>query len=277
MAAVQRRWAPGHSEVAGDGAGVSARAVSVVRRRRVVLHVDRLELPAGATTALVGPNGSGKSTLLHAIAGLVPVAEGALVVRGRAPAAGRPDVASVLQATTVAPPLPITVRQVVAMGRYATVGGLRRFGARDRAAVDAALVALELGELEGRQLSELSGGQRQRALVAQAIAQSAELMLLDEPLTGVDLASAVRIQAAVDAHRNRGGTAVVATHDLAEAARADVVVLLAGRVVAAGAPAEVLTRANLTAAYQGRLVRLADDVLVVDDGSHHEHHDHHGT
>ena len=220
-------------------------------------------------TALVGPNGSGKSTLLHAIAGLLEPDAGTIEVLGASPAEARQRVAYVLQSVAVTEHLPITVQEVVTMGRYATAGAFRRLTADDRALVDAAIERLELTDLAGRHLGELSGGQRQRTLVAQALAQDADLLLLDEPVTGLDLASADRIRDVVDGERAAGRSVIIATHDLTEAQEADHLVLLAGRVVAAGEPKRVLTHAALAEAYGGRLLRLDEGTVVLDDGAHH--------
>ncbi len=261
-----------------QGPAVVARGLVLTRGGRVALSVEHLDLEAGAVTALVGPNGSGKSTLLHALAGLLVPDAGRLEVLGQDPATVRRQVAYVLQSVAVTEHLPITVREVVTMGRYATAGPVRRLRPADRQLVDAAIERLELTDLEHRHLGELSGGQRQRALVAQALAQDATVLLLDEPLTGLDLASADRIREVIDAERDAGRTVVVATHDLAEAHRAEHLALLAGRVVAAGPPATVLTRQALVEAYGGRLLNLDGDTLLLDDGAHHDHgdpaHDH---
>ncbi len=242
---------------------VRARALALRRGRAVALEVERLDLPTGVVTSLVGPNGSGKSTLLHAVAGLLRPAAGELDVRG--------TVAYVLQATAANERMPVTVAEVVAMGRYAVLGARRRFGSADRAAVDEAVERLELGDLRRRHLGELSGGQRQRVLVAQGLAQGADVLLLDEPVTGLDLASSHRIAEVMAAERAAGRTVVVATHDLAEASAADHVVLLARRVVASGPPAAALTRATLSEAYGDRLLRLDGDTLLLDEGAHHAH------
>lgn len=257
------------------------RDVVVVRGGRTVLEVGSLDIAAASVTALVGPNGSGKSTLLHAVAGLLEPASGRVEVLDGPPAAVRPRIAYVLQAVAVTEHLPITVHEVVAMGRYAWRGIAGRLGADDRRLVDEAIDRLELGDLRRRHLGELSGGQRQRVLVAQALAQQADVLVLDEPLTGLDLASVDRIAAVIEEERAAGRAVVVATHDLADAQRADAAVLLAGRVVAAGRPADVLTAANLTAAYEGRLLRLDGGTVLLDDGAHHGHggaaHDHHAS
>jgi manganese transport system ATP-binding protein len=246
---------------------IELRGVLARRGGRPVLAVDRLDVPAGRVCAVVGPNGSGKSTLLHVIAGVLPGVDGDVRVLGQPPGEVRRRVAYVLQATAVGEHLPVTVREVVAMGRYAW--GRRSDRRADRAAVDAAIERLELGDLVRRHVGELSGGQRQRVLVAQGLAQQGELLLLDEPVSGLDTPSAARIRSVVSDERAAGHTAVVATHDLVEAAAADWVVLLAGRLVAAGPPALVLSRGHLTEAYGDRLLRVADELVVVDDGAHH--------
>ncbi len=246
---------------------------------RVALTAASFTLPAGATVALIGPNGSGKSTLLRALAGLVAPRSGRLTVPARA---RRGAVALVLQTTDVDRTLPITVHEAVTMARYAVRGPFGRLRAVDRAAVAEALSRMEVANLAGRQLNELSGGQRQRVMVAQGLAQQAELLLLDEPVTGLDVVSRDLILAAVEAERAAGHTVVLSTHDLADARRADLVLLLANRVVALGPPDEVLSDGPLAAAYGGRVVRVPEGVVVMDD-PHHDHeprrsaHDRHRT
>jgi ABC-type Mn2+/Zn2+ transport system ATPase subunit len=246
---------------------VEATGVAVAYGARVVLRDCDLRLPAGAVTALVGPNGSGKSTLLSAIAGLVPVIAGDLRVLGNRP--GRNGltsrVAYVLQSTPANESLPVTVREVVTMGRYARRGMLGRLTAADRRAVDAALDRLDIADLADRHLRELSGGQRQRVLVAQGLAQEAELLLLDEPVTGLDLASREAIMSVTADVRDAGGAGVVATHDLADAERADHAVLLAGTVVADGSPSDVITAAHLRIAYRGRHITDEPDLAQLDE------------
>jgi len=249
-----------------EGAGVT-----VAYGARTALHDCDLALPGASITALVGPNGSGKSTLLSAIAGLVPVTAGALTVLGHRP--GRNGlsarVAYVLQSTPANESLPVTVREVVTMARFARRGLFGRLSAEDRLAVDRALDRLEIADLADRHLRELSGGQRQRVLVAQGLAQDADLLLLDEPVTGLDLASRDSILSVVEEVRDAGGAVIVATHDLGDAERADHVVLLSGRMIAAGAPADVITAEHLRAAYRGR--HVADEL---DGFSHLDEHVH---
>lgn len=265
---------PGRSP--GAPAAVVARQVTLVHGRHVALAEVDLTLPAGEVTALIGPNGSGKSTLLDAIAGLLPPAAGDLEVLGGRPGVHRRQIAYVLQTTEVSEHLPITVREAVRMGRYAARGAFGRLSAEDRAAIDQAMARLGLSDFADRQLGELSGGQRQRVLVAQGLAQRAELLLLDEPVTGLDVVSRQRILEVIEAERAAGRTVVVTTHDLDEAAAADHVVLVAGRVVAAGPPSEVLVPDVLRQAYGGRLLVVpGQGAVLLDDPHHHAHgHDH---
>lgn len=263
------------AEVGAVGTCVELHDVVVSRGGRVVLDGVTASLPGGAVTALIGPNGSGKSTLLHVIAGLLDVDRGRLDARG--PHGAGPTIAYVLQGTEVSEHLPISVREVVTMGRYARRGLVGPLRAADRRAVDTAMERLDVADLASRQIRELSGGQRQRAFVAQGLAQDADVLLLDEPVTGLDVVSQRLILDAMSAERAAGRAVVTSTHDLGEAAHADQVLLLAGRLVAAGPPGEVLVSAHLAEAYGHRVVTLGDSVIMLDDAPHHHdavhHHD----
>jgi iron complex transport system ATP-binding protein len=266
--------------VAGDAIGAGTAPPSthtVVRASDVVLaHGDHVavehttfELGTGVLVAVIGPNGSGKSSLLDAIAGLLPLRSGTLEVLGRAPGMQRARVAYVLQSTEVPAHLPMTVREVVTLGRYASSGLLGRIAGTGREAVTRAMARTGVTDLAERHLLELSGGQRQRVLVAQGLASAADLLLLDEPMTGLDVVSRDRIAGVMAEERAAGRTVVFSTHDLQEAAGADVVLLLAGGVVACGPPADVLTEGHLTRAYRGRVLRAEDGSLTVLDDPHH--------
>jgi ABC-type Mn2+/Zn2+ transport system ATPase subunit len=252
---------------------VLAHDLVLAHAARAVPALDRatFEIPVGASVSLIGPNGSGKSTLLAALAKLLGPRSGRLDVPAHR---RRAAVALVLQTTHVDRSLPITVRETVTMARYARRGAFGRLGRDDRAAVDTALDRVGMADIAGRQLNELSGGQRQRVLVAQGLAQGAELLLLDEPVTGLDVLSRELIGGAVAEELEGGRTVIVSTHDLADARRADLVMLLANRVVAFGPPHEVLTDEALGAAYGGRALRLADGAVMVDDPHHHDEYPH---
>ncbi|HMQ24929.1 MAG TPA: ATP-binding cassette domain-containing protein, partial [Acidimicrobiales bacterium] len=179
---------------------------------REVLKDITLAFYPGAKIGVIGPNGSGKSPLLSAIAGLPPPRSGRVQVLGASPAEVRPRLAYVLQSVAVAAHVPLTVREVVTMGRYPHVGALGRMGRGDRRAVDEAMERLEIADLAARQIHALSGGQRQRAFVAQGLAQEADVLLLDEPVTGLDAVSEQRILAIVHEEAEAGRTVVISTH-----------------------------------------------------------------
>ncbi len=235
----------------------------------IAVEASDFEIPAGAVTAIIGPNGAGKSTLLHAIAGLIEPIGGTLTV----PRLGDAGVAYVLQATRVNELTPITVGEVVGMGRYAHLGMFKPFGPKDRQLCVEAMQRVGVYDLRTRHLSELSGGQRQRVFVAQGLAQEADLLLLDEPITGLDLVSREYIVDVVQQERELGTTVVGTTHDLSEAAMADHVLLLAGRVVAQGPPEKVLTAEHLSDAYGIPLVE--SDGVILDDAHHRGSGGHH--
>lgn len=256
------------SAQAPDGVAVRARHLVVAYGSQIALSSSDFEVPAQRLTNVIGPNGSGKSTLLHAIGGIVEPRSGTVEVFGSPPAAHRRRLAYVFQAARINEALPITVREVVAMGRYARRGFFGRLTPDDREAIEDAMDRLRITDLRHRHLRELSGGQRQRVFVAQGLAQGSDLLLLDEPLTGLDIPSHERIDEVLESEVGRGVTVIVTTHDLDEARRADHVVLLAGRVVASGPPADVLSDARLTEAYGGYLLHFEKGRVVLDDAGH---------
>ncbi|MEU1106221.1 zinc ABC transporter ATP-binding protein AztA [Streptomyces tibetensis] len=207
---------------------------------RPVLHELDAEIPALALTALVGPNGSGKSTLLGVLAGVIQPTSGELHHAGDRPPAFVP------QRSAVGDTLPLTVRQTVEMGRWGERGPWRRLTRQDRAIVETAMERLGIMDLASRQLGELSGGQRQRALIAQGLTQESELLLLDEPTTGLDPEARERIAALLTELVTDGVTVVQATHDLEAARSADTCLLLRdGHLVGQGNPEQLLTASTL--------------------------------
>ncbi len=249
---------------------VSGTGVSVTYGQNMALGPSDFVIPAGSITTLIGPNGSGKSTLLNVIAGLVEPSTGSIVMEND----GRSRLSYVLQSTKVNEALPVTVAEVVAMGRYARTGLLGRMSDDDRLAIQTALKRMGIEDLASRHLTELSGGQRQRVFVAQGLAQQHDVLLLDEPLTGLDLPSAKAIDDVIHDEQSHGCTVIITTHDLAEAQAADWVVLLAGSVIAYGPPDEVLTQEHLSAAYgslhvEGGQVFLDDPAHRASESRHH--------
>ncbi|MEV0134250.1 metal ABC transporter ATP-binding protein [Dactylosporangium sp. NPDC050688] len=229
-----------------------------------VLHDVTGQVRAGETVALIGPNGAGKSTLIRAVLGLAPVTAGTITVLGGAPAGARREVAYVPQADTLDLQFPISVAQVMLMGRYRRTGWLRRPGRTDRRIAADALDLVGLAERARARFGTLSGGQRQRVLLARAIAQQPRLLLLDEPFNGVDAVSQDALLAAIGALTRQGAAAVISTHDLALAHLAcDAACLINRHVYGFGPVGEVLTPALLRAAYGSQALELRGDRVIV--------------
>ncbi|MDA8370996.1 MAG: metal ABC transporter ATP-binding protein [Nocardiopsaceae bacterium] len=219
-----------------------------------VLALDdiSLDIAPGRICGLLGTNGSGKSTLFKTVLGLVSAQRGQVRLHGAAPAAARRRgrVGYVPQSEQVDWAFPVRVADVVMMGRYGRMGISRRPRRTDREAVARALEQTDLTGLADRQIGALSGGQRKRAFVARGIAQGASVFLLDEPFAGVDRRSEATIVEVLRTMRDNGHTLLVATHDLASVPEfCDEAVLLQRRVIAHGAPQEVLTPERLFDAF----------------------------
>ena len=229
---------------------VMGKKVVISHGERVALRDSDFVIPQGSITAIIGPNGAGKSTLLHAIAGLLPISNGTLSVLGSTPQRSQSQIAYVLQYTSISNGTPLTVREAVGMGRYPSLGLFGRPRSQDKRRIEQAMERLDITHLADRHLAELSGGQRQRVYVAQGITQDHSMLLLDEPLTGLDINSAETIDSIIHEEPERGCSVVLTTHDLEEARAANHVILTDGRVVASGHPEEVLTATNLAAAYR---------------------------
>lgn len=230
--------------------------LSVAYQHRLVLRNVSFSCSPGVIMGVVGPNGAGKSTLFKAILGLVPPAAGSVRLFGEVIGRHRRRVAYVPQRELVDWDFPATVRDVVMMGRVAHVGWLRRPSAADHQRVEAALAEVGMAELAERPIGQLSGGQQQRVFLARALAQGADLLLLDEPFVGVDAATEAVIYQIMERLRAAGKTILVVNHDLSAVERYDLVALVNGRLVACGPPAEVFTPGNLRATYGGRLAFL---------------------
>ena len=219
-------------------------AVSFAYGRQAVLDCVTLAVGAGEFVALVGPNGSGKSTLLRVVLGLTPAQQGEVRLFGAAPStlADRWRVGYVPQRAMVPELLPVTVAEVVASGRLSRRGWASRLGRGDLEEVDHALSSVGLTELAGAKLAELSGGQQQRAFIARALVNGPDLLVLDEPVAGVDVESQEMFRGSlVHMVRQHGAAVLLVSHELG--AVADdldrLLVLRRGKVVFDGAPADL--------------------------------------
>lgn len=229
---------------------VEAHDIVLYRGSHRAVSASTFTIPQGKITAVIGPNGSGKTTLLQAVAGILAPSAGSVSVLGKPVREIKHDISFVMQSVVFPTGTPITVKDVVRMGRYAQRGWFGIFRPHDRSAINYAMETMNITDLKHRHLEELSGGQRQRVYVAQGIAQGHDILVLDEPMTGLDLKSMRIIDDVIHAEvEEHGHSVILTTHDLDEAAAADHVILMDGKVIAAGAPQEVLTRQNLEKAY----------------------------
>ena len=243
---------------------IELRDVSVFYGSRPALESVSLSIDRASQVAIIGPNGAGKSTLFKAMVGLLPLAAGEMLVGGK-PISGNRDIAYVPQREEVDWRFPVTVFDVVAMGRYGPGRWLRRLSRSDRHIIHDSMTQMGIGDLGHRSIGELSGGQQQRVFLARALAQQPQALLLDEPFTGVDVGTREATLDVLAGLRQHGVTVLVSTHDLDLAAdRFDQVVLLSGRLIAAGDPAEVFTERNLQAAFGGQMVVVDGRMVVVD-------------
>ena len=238
--------------------------LTVAYDRQVVVHDMTMQVAAGESVALIGPNGAGKSTFIKAVLGLVPIHAGTIEILGRPSVDARRHVAYVPQHDHLDPQFPITVQQVVMMGRYRTIGWFRRPSRRDRDATIDALERVGLADRADDTFGTLSGGQRQRVLIARAIAQDAKLLLLDEPFNGVDTTTQDVLLQVLTALRQAGAAVVMATHDLSVAHLAcGHACVLNRHLVAFGPIGEALGSDALVEAYGKQAVVLAEGTAMI--------------
>lgn len=250
-----------------DAPALNVAGLSVAYDGQPALSDVSFHVLAGDRLAIVGPNGAGKSTLLKAIAGFIPPTVGEIQVHGHTPI-GHICIAYVSQRSEVDWRFPVTVFDVIMMGRAGRLGPLRRPQAADRTLVRRALADVGLLDLADRQIHRLSGGQQQRMFIARALAQEAELILMDEPFAGLDVPSRDEVLDLLNELHGRDVTLLVALHDLGLAsAHFDHVLLLNGRMLGFGTPSEVFSPEALQQAYGSclRMVRTKDGMLVVHD------------
>jgi ABC-type Mn2+/Zn2+ transport system ATPase subunit len=250
---------------AASRGGIVVRGLSggYVPGRDAVREIDFVADP-GEIVGVLGPNGGGKTTLFRALLGELPLRRGDIVLPGRP--------AYVPQTDRARLDFPVSAFDVVLMGAYARTPWFRRVARRDRDAARGALARVGLADRADATFGALSGGQRQRVLIARALLQEAAVLLLDEPLSGVDGVSAARIEAVFAELRAEGRTLLVATHDVRQAAEWDRVLCLHGRQVEYGRPAAVLSPETLRETYGAELIVLEGGGRAVGIGHHaHEH------
>jgi manganese/iron transport system ATP-binding protein len=244
---------------------LDVRDLTVRYNGRVALEKVTFHLHEGERIAVVGPNGAGKSTLFQVVSGVLQPSAGEVKIFGSRPG-GHVCIAYIPQRSQVDWNFPVSVADVVMMGRSAKLGLLNWPHKRDWEYVHRALEIVELSDLASRQIGQLSGGQQQRMFIARALAQEAELMLMDEPLSGLDTPSQEGLLNLMDTLRTQNVTVMVATHDLDQAARHfDRIMLLNHRMIAFDVPQNVMHTEHLLEAYGGRLKIDPGGTMLVDD------------
>ncbi len=251
--------------------------VSVAYSERIVLAHVTVDIAAGEFVGIVGPNGAGKSTLLNAVLGIAPHVRGNICVYGQAcNAEARSHIAYMPQREAVDWTFPITVEGVVMMGRQRRIGWFRRPGPHDREVVDWALAQVEMRDQRDAPIGALSGGQQQRVFLARALAEEGDVLMLDEPMTGVDAPTQDTILQLLQSMQKRGQTILMTTHDLGVARMfCSRLMFLHHTLIAYGTPAETFTTDVLQRTYGGHVLRLTDDeaaeeaLLVLKDDTHH--------
>lgn len=249
-----------------DEARLELEQVTVTYNGHPALQEVTFQVPHGAQVAVVGANGAGKSTLFKALVGLLPIRSGRILIHGLPLGGHRDCVAYVPQHKDVEWRFPVTVEDVVMMGRFRRLGWLKRPASQDRAVVASRLEQMGIASLAKRSIGDLSGGQQQRAFLARALVQEPHILLMDEPFTGVDIATQEATLDLLAQLKTQQVTIMISTHDLSLAAQHfDLVLLLHRRVVAFGTPSDVLTTKALSEAFGGQVLVLENGAVVVDD------------
>jgi manganese/iron transport system ATP-binding protein len=245
--------------------------VSAGYGERVALEHVTIAVEPGSLLAVVGPNGAGKSTLLKLMAGLIEPWSGRIQILGAPAGREAHRVAYVPQAELVDWAFPVTVEDVVMMGRFPRLGRFRRPTGDDRRAVADALGQVGMQRHLRTQIGRLSGGQRRRVFLARALAAEPDLFLLDEPVTGIDPATQELLMDLLEAQATRGKTVVATTHDLACAAQRFQQVLAVNRTVVAYGPSDIVLDEDVLArAYGGHILVLGGRTMLLDDAHHHD-------
>lgn len=242
---------------------ISISDLTVAYQRTPVLWDLHAEIPAASLVGIIGPNGAGKSTLLKAIMNIGPPSSGRILIHGEPYTLQRPLTAYVPQRNSVDWDFPVNALEVVTMGLYRQIGWFRRVKAEHRQRALEALRSVGMEENAQRHISKLSGGQQQRVFLARALAQEAQIFLMDEPFAGVDAKTEQAIVVLLQKLRSRQKTVVVVHHDLRSAPKYfDYIIMLNKVLIAAGATAEVFTEENIYRCYGGK-VGITDPQTVI--------------
>ena len=243
---------------------LSIEDLTVAYRDTPALWDVDVDIPIGKLAAIIGPNGAGKSTMIKAALGLVPLAAGSVRFYGQPYKDVRRRVAYVPQRSSVDWSFPTDALDVVTMGTYGHLGWVKRPGRKERDLAERALDSVGMSDFAKRQISQLSGGQQQRVFLARALAQQADIYLMDEPFAGVDATTEKAIVQILRTLQEDGKTVVVVHHDLETAAEYfDWLVLLNVRKIAVGPFEETFTKENLTKAYGGHISALAQRLELI--------------
>jgi len=237
--------------------------ISVSYNGTPVLRDVSFQVPHGGQVAVVGPNGAGKSTLFKALVGLLPVREGRILIHGWEICHQQDCVAYIPQREEIDWRFPVTVKDVVMMGRYGKQRRFQRPSRLDHEVVMRSLEQMGIAQFANRPIGDLSGGQQQRVFLARALAQEPHILLMDEPFTGVDIATQEATLELLEQLKGQKVTVLVSTHDLSMAAERFEAILLLNRVVIAyGSAADVFKAANIRRAFGGQVLQLEDTIVV---------------
>jgi ABC-type Mn2+/Zn2+ transport system ATPase subunit len=250
--------------------------VTVAYGSKTILDNITFQVPHGARLAVVGPNGAGKSTLFKAMVGLLPIQNGQIFIHGKPLRSHVDCVAYVPQREEVDWRFPVTVTDVVMMGRYGKMNWINSPNKEDKKAVMRSLEMLDIQDLAKRPIHHLSGGQQQRVFLARALAQQPHILLMDEPFSGVDFATQETTLRLLDDLKRDQVTVIVSTHDLNLAReRFDLVLLLNRSLVAFGHPNEIFTTGLIREAFNTQVMVL-DGAVVIDQCCDHDDHEEEG-
>jgi manganese/iron transport system ATP-binding protein len=233
---------------------------------KIIMRDLSFQVPHGARVAVVGPNGAGKSTLFKALVGILPLKSGQIFIHGESLGTHKDCVAYVPQREDVDWRFPVTVSDVVMMGRFGQMGWWNQPSKTDKQIVRKSIDQMGITDLANLSIGQLSGGQQQRAFLARALAQEPHILLMDEPFTGVDATTQEVTFGLLDHLREKTVTAIISTHDLNLAAsRFDLVLLINHRLIAYGTPQQVFTKENLASAFGNSLLVMENGMMLVDE------------